>query len=663
MSSRLLRLVVLLSLAASPMRSPRLADTALPAPLLKWSEGGCGSWCQTGWYSSPAVADLDGDGQPEVIGSGYSISVLDGSSGALEWQVASGYDRSSPGASPVGRTWPGIVAADIDADGSFEIVAAHSGGWVSVYDHNGYFQSGWPQRPTGNELRGLTVYDLDEDGTAEIIVTGATYNRVNTWVYEHTGELRPGWPQLNNDSGYAHGVFNDNSSAGDLDGDGQAEIVVPSDVHYIAAYDADGIMLPANPVYGGKTWGLVGVWESYATELRGWGTCTAGDARAERYRANFADGASVIADMDGDGANEVVVTGNMYDCIDGYPSRYIAPFIFNADRSRFANGGYDWHTNPLDTGAPMMENYNVIETVAPNPVTADLDGDGELEFLFASYDGRLHAFWLDKSEHHQWPYDLAELGGGSVRFASEPLVADLDNDGKAEVIFSSWVQKGSGLTGALHILNYRGEPLHTVPLPEDESGDWNGGLPAPTLANIDADPDLEIVVNTVATGLVAYDLPGTAQARVQWGTGRGNFQRSGSQLTGILRQVAFGVDRPVAQPGDVLNYTVRLTSRGPAIQGVTLDHRLPANVARAGTPWASNGAFSLQGDILRWEGSVSPAQPATIQFSLRVAASVADGTLILNTVEVNDGNGGPLTRQAISMIGGHISALPLVLGR
>ena len=52
------------------------AGIALPA--LKWQNAGCySSWCETGWYSSPAVADLDGDGSLEVIGSAYSIFVLD----------------------------------------------------------------------------------------------------------------------------------------------------------------------------------------------------------------------------------------------------------------------------------------------------------------------------------------------------------------------------------------------------------------------------------------------------------------------------------------------------------------------------------------------------------------------------------------------------------
>ena len=505
-------------------------EQAVQAPTLKWQRGGCySSWCETGWYSSPAVADLDGDGAPEVIGSAYSIVVLDGATGALVWRAPSGHDRSDPGASSVGRTWPGIVAADLQADGDLEIVTAHGGGYVAVYDSNGFFEPGWPQRPTGGqELRGLSVSDLDGDENMEVIVTGAVSAPANTWVYSATGVLLPGWPQLSDDSGYAHGVFNANAAAGDLDGDGELELVVPSDVHYIAAYEPDGSQIPAHPMYGGKGWGKVGAWESPEIELRGWGTCDSADDRAERYRANFAHGAAAIADVDGNGALEVVVSGNMYDCAGAsYPSQYTALFIFNADRSRFVSGPYDWSVPAVDTGAPLSEDYGLIENAQPNPVPVDLDGDGKMEILFASYDGRLHAFWLDRSEHGSWPFQVYDPSESFIRFASEPAVADLNGDGRAEVIFASWVEKGSSATGKLHVLDYLGNPLHEVDLPPAFSGNWNGALAAPTLANIDGDPDLEVVLNTAASGLVAYDLPGTAGARVLWGTGRGDQHRDG----------------------------------------------------------------------------------------------------------------------------------------
>lgn len=502
----------------------------IPAPLPKWQHGGCySSWCETGWYSSPAVADLDGDGSNEVIGSAYSVVALDGATGALQWRVASGHDRSELEASNVGRTWPGIVIADVDGDNEFEIVTAHGGGYLSVYEQNGYFAAGWPQQPTGGlELRGLSVSDLDGDGTLEIITTGAVYGKVNTWVYEHDGKLRPGWPQLSDESGYAYGVFNANAAVGDLDGDGSGELVVPSDVHYICAYKNDGRQIPANAMYDDKGWGKVGVWENPQVELRGWGTCDASDDRSERYRANFAHGPATIADVDQDGSMEVVATGNVYDCGYGnYPSRYTGVYIFNADRSRYHEGSTDWRTGPVDTGAPLSEDYNQIENAQPNPAVADLDGDGVMEIVFASYDGRVHAFWLDKTEHGSWPYAVNDPNEGIIRFASEPAVADLNADGKAEVIFASWVEKGSGATGKLHILDHQGIPLHEVDLPAAYSGDWNGALAAPTLAEIDGDPDLEVVLNTAHSGIVAYDLPGTAGARILWGTGRGNYWRDG----------------------------------------------------------------------------------------------------------------------------------------
>ena len=252
--------------------------------------------------------------------------------------------------------------------------------------------------------------------------------------------------------------------------------------------------------------------------------------REEAYRANFAHGPAVIADVNGDGAMEVVAVGNMYDCFIGHPpGQYNAVFIFNADRSRFNDGTYDWEAIPIDTGAPLSEDYNEIENNQPNPVVADLDGDGELEILFSSYDGRVHAFWLDKTEHGSWPYTVDHSGAeGFYRFASEPTVADLDNDGSAEVIFASWVEKGTYQTGELHILDSMGNVVHEVALPAAYgSPNWNGALAAPTLANIDTDADLEIVLNTAHSGVVAYDLPGTANARIIWGTGRGSYWRNG----------------------------------------------------------------------------------------------------------------------------------------
>ena len=499
------------------------ANAAITAPVLKWKNGGCySSWCETGWYSSPAVEDLDNNGTKEIVASAYSIVALEGNTGEVIWRIDPGKDRNDPPGYSY-RTWPRIWLKDVDGDELPEIISAHAGGYVSVYDNQGYFESGWPQRPTNSELRGLHVGDIDNDGTDEIIVTAAIASKTNTWVYEHNGTLRAGWPQLSNNSGYAWGVYNDNAFIGDLDGDSEQEIIVPSDVHYICAYKPSGVQLPTHSMFGDKAWGAVGIWESTVPELRGWGECSG--ERTESYRTNFANGASVVVDVDGDNINEVVVTGNVYDCHAGYPpSKYIGVYIFNADRSRFKKNGWDWETPPVDTGSPLSENYNVIENIQPNPVVVDLDFDGNKEILYPSYDGKLHAFWLDKTEHHNWPYAVHNNSDGFIRFASEPVVADLDQDQCSEVIFTSWVEKAtSGMRlGKLHILDCRGNVVHEQDLPHPKSSSQhdNGALPAPTIANIDADADYELVINTIRSGFVAYDLPDSAGAIIQWQSGR-----------------------------------------------------------------------------------------------------------------------------------------------
>lgn len=635
--------------AESTLLQSRQPDTPslVQPPVLKWQNGGCySSWCETGWYSSPAVADLDGDNQPEVIASPYSLFVLNGEDGSVQWSV------DPPG----GRTWPGVVVADIDDNGDLEIALAQGGGHLTVYDHLG--NPVWTRQPESNELRGISAYDLDDDGTLELAVT-ATGDELNAYVYEHNGSLRAGWPQLNNDSGYGWGVYNDNAALGDLDGDGIGELVIPSDVHYINAYEANGSQIPANAIYGGDGWGKVGIWESYAIELRGWGACN-GD-RAESYRTNFADGPAVIADVNGDGVMEVVVTGNVYDCYAGYPpSRYIGVYIFNADRSRFNANGYNWESVPVNTGAPLSEDYNVIESAMPNPVVADLDGDGLQEILFASYDGRLHAYWLDKTEHYNWPYNVSNTGPG-IRFASEPVVADLDNDGLAEVIVTSWPQKGSGYVGKLHILNYQGSVLHEINLPAPYgSPDWNGAMAAPTLANIDADADLELVVNTAHSGLVAYDLPGTAVANILWGTGRGNYQRSGSILQGNLRAATLRASTPAPAAGDTIAYTILLKNPGPVLLSVTLTDTLPSGVSFAGNLTATSGAAGEAGGVVTWQGAVAASNPVTIQFDVLVSPAIVSPQAIVNTAVINDGAGNLIQREAVIIVNGYSIYLPVV---
>lgn len=577
----LLLLAAVLVGSAPPAAAAPLA--AVAAPVLKWQYGGCQAaphYCETGWYASPAVADLDGDGKPEVLWGGYDLLALNGEDGSTQWSAPNG-----------ARIWPGIAVADLEGDGDLEVVVGRGSDQVTAYSHTGAVA--WTRNPFGGgEVRSLAVADLEGDGPLEVVVgraSGGATKQIH--VFSATGAARAGWPaRRDGEAGYGWGMYNENLAVVDLDANGQLEIYAPTDTHYITALRPDGGQLAASPIYGaGKVWSQVGVHVDHTVDLRGYANC------GSEHRPNFANVAPAAGDLDGDGTAELVVPGDVYNCGVGDPDGdlYYLPWVLKADRTRWAASGYDWTAlpTPEPNSGPLSQDYSVIENIAVNTVLADLDGDGEREILFPSYDGRLHAYWLDKTEHGSWPFDVP---GAGIRFASEPAVADLDNDGRAEVIVASWPESRDGRVGQLHILDDQGNQLHAVNLPAPGSGaDWNGALGAPTLANLDADADLEVVVGTSHSGAVAYDLPGSAGARILWGTGRGGFQRTGAapdappalrlsspRPTRVLdggagasfTVVVAGIDGPV-------NLTLG-TPTGPApLPGVTID---PASLGGPG---------------------------------------------------------------------------------
>ena len=241
-------------------------------------------------------------------------------------------------------------------------------------------------------------------------------------------------------------------------------------------------------------------------------------------------------------------------------------------------------------------------------------------------------------------------------------MADLNADGRPEVIFSSWAQKGTHQTGKLHILDYLGTPLNEIDLPGAYgSPDWNGALPAPTLANIDDDADLEVVLNTSHSGFVAYDLPDTADARILWGTGRGSYLRTGSPLYGSLANSRVGVFPFLPGPGEPLTYTIRLENLGPVLPNVRVTDTLPAEVTYRGNLWASSGSTNEAGGVISWWGEVTAADPVTIIFGATVSEQITQAHVIPNTALIDDGLGYVWQRQATAIVNGRAFYVPFIL--
>jgi hypothetical protein len=123
-----------------------------------------------------------------------------------------------------------------------------------------------------------------------------------------------------------------------------------------------------------------------------------------------------------------------------------------------------------------------------------------------------------------WRYDYAK--GKPKTFASEVVVADLNKDGIPEIVFGTYSLEANG--GHLVILANTGALLHDITLPNQGTNGNGIGIPsAPTIADLDGDGQLEILVQTFEHGIDVFTVPGSGKACLLWPTARGNLLRNG----------------------------------------------------------------------------------------------------------------------------------------
>ncbi len=93
------------TLALLLLASSASVHAQIGAPTLQWAYGGCSpSDCQTGWYSGPAVADIDGTGGVDIVWGSYDVVALNAVDGSLKWRGSNAQ-----------RVWPAIAVADFDS--------------------------------------------------------------------------------------------------------------------------------------------------------------------------------------------------------------------------------------------------------------------------------------------------------------------------------------------------------------------------------------------------------------------------------------------------------------------------------------------------------------------------------------------------------------------
>lgn len=183
---------------------------------------------------SVAIADLNGDGKPDLlVGDLISVAVLLGN-GDGTFQPKVEYSASIPGDTPVGIGT--VVVADVNGDGKPDIVAANQGSGVNddgsvavlLGRGDGTFQPAVNYDSGGLVAFSVAVQDVDLDGKPDLVVSNYGYEppkarelgSVGVLLGNGDGTFRPAVTY------YSGGGFAISLAVSDLNGDGSPDVVV-----------------------------------------------------------------------------------------------------------------------------------------------------------------------------------------------------------------------------------------------------------------------------------------------------------------------------------------------------------------------------------------------------------------------------------------------------